>query len=376
MLRRAARFATGWSCAVAALSCDPAPTPRPAASATPIQQQPVKQPPAKPPPARRPLVLFQGACDASGAVPLDERRFAVADDEDSVLRIYDAERGGPPLYTVDVSAGLDLAKKPVKPKDKPPKKPSKKPANKPRKPPETDIEAASVIGERAYWITSHARTKSGKRNPARFKFFATPLPRKQGSHAPVEGPYSGLVDDMLTDPRLAGLGLAEAAERSPTDGGLNIEGMTATPDGKLLLGLRQPVPQNRAVVLTLENPDALLRGEKARFGSPQLLDLGGLGVRALSWWRGSYLIVAGPPGATGPTSRLYRWDGAGSPTQLHDVRFDGLNPEGFFTPETRDAIVVLSDDGAQLIGGTRCKDLKLPEHKRFRGLWLDLAPAR
>jgi len=155
-----------------------------------------------------------------------------------------------------------------------------------------------------------------------------------------------------------------------------------------LLNLGFQLPQRRfahemanlldhGVVQAVEDVQALFAaGDEARFGAPQWLEAGGLGVRALSWWRGSYLIVAGPPGATGPTSRLYRWDGAGSPTQLHDVRFDGLNPEGFFTPETRDAIVVLSDDGAQLIGGTRCKDLKLPEHKRFRGLWLDLAPAR
>jgi hypothetical protein len=39
-------------------------------------------------------VVFEGTCDASGAVPLDARRFAVADDENNVIRIYDAERGG------------------------------------------------------------------------------------------------------------------------------------------------------------------------------------------------------------------------------------------------------------------------------------------
>jgi hypothetical protein len=316
-------------------------------------------------------VHFEGACDASGAVPLDDRRFAVADDEDSVLRIYDAERGGPPLYTVDVSGGLDLAKKAKNPKKKPKNKPERDP--KRRKVPETDIEAATAVGERAYWITSHARTKSGKRDPARFKFFATELPRREGPHPPIGTAYAGLVDDMLADPRLAALGLEQAAERSPADGGLNIEGMTATPDGRLLLGLRQPVPRGRAVVVTLENPDALVHGEKARFGPPQLLDLAGLGVRALSWWHGSYLVVAGP-GATGPASRLYRWDGAGSPAHLQQVRFDALNPEGFFTPEARDAILVLSDDGAELIGGAPCKELESPQRKRFRGLWLGLPP--
>jgi hypothetical protein len=62
-------------------------------------------------------------------------------------------------------------------------------------------------------------------------------------------------------------------------------------------------------VLTLENADGVLHGAKAKFGAPALLDLGGLGVRALSWWRGSYLVVAGS-GSTSPESRLYRWNGS------------------------------------------------------------------
>ena len=52
------------------------------------------------------LVTFEGTCDASGAVPLDARRFAVADDENNVLRIYDAERGGGPLAETDLTPGL------------------------------------------------------------------------------------------------------------------------------------------------------------------------------------------------------------------------------------------------------------------------------
>jgi hypothetical protein len=313
---------------------------------------------------RRPTVHFEGACDASGAVPLDAHRFAVADDEDSVLRIYDAERGGAPLYTVDVSRELGLAEKQRK------KKPKPKRESKRRKPPETDIEAATAIGERAYWITSHARTKSGKRDPARFKFFATLLPTRENAQA-IGTPYTALVDDMLSDPRLARLGLDRAVEVPPAEGGLNVEGLSATPDGKLLIGLRQPVSEGKAIVLTLENADGVVHGAKAKFGAPVLLDLGGLGVRALSWWHGSYLVVAGS-GSTGPASRLYRWDGSTTPQQLSGVSFADLNPEGFFTPEARTEILVLSDDGTRLVGGEPCKELKNVEQKRFRGLWLDL----
>ena len=306
------------------------------------------------------LVVFQGACDASGAVPLDRRRFAVADDEDSVLRIYDAERGGEPLYVVNVADSLDLARKKQKKKKK-----------KRRKHPETDIEAATFIGPRAYWITSHALTKSGKRDPARFRFFATDLPKAEGPRALIGAPYRGLVDAMRADARLAALGIDNASRRSPEQGGLNIEGMTSTPDGKLLLGLRSPVPNGKGVAFTLENPDGVLRGEPPRFGVPHLLDLSGAGIRALSWWRGEYLIIAGGADSSG-VSRLYRWDGSGTPEHVRSAQFGQLNPEGFFTPESRGEILVLSDDGARSVRGRRCKDLDEASEKSFRGQWLEL----
>lgn len=46
----------------------------------------------------------------------------------------------------------------------------------------------------------------------------------------------------------------------------------------------------------------------------------------------------------------------------------------FVTSEARDEILLLSDDGTQLVGGVECKKLKDPSKKRFRGLWVRLAP--
>ena len=54
------------------------------------------------------VIWFEGACDASGAVGIDSRRFLLADDEDNVLRVYDAERGGKPLFEADFSGELGL----------------------------------------------------------------------------------------------------------------------------------------------------------------------------------------------------------------------------------------------------------------------------
>jgi hypothetical protein len=101
-----------------------------------------------------------------------------------------------------------------------------------------------------------------------------------------------------------------------------------------------------------------------------LLDLGGQGVRSLSWWRGSYLIVAGDF-ASGGVSQLYAWDGRKAPVRI-DLDLSGLNPEGFFSPEDRDEIMLLSDDGSVLVDGVECKELDDPARRSFRGRWVRL----
>jgi hypothetical protein len=298
------------------------------------------------------VVTFEGTCDASGAVPIDARYFAVADDESNVLRVYDSEKGGPPIDWVDMTPSLHLKKK---------------------KKPEADLEAATQVGNYALWISSHARTKKGKSQPDRLRFFATSMPTRD-THMKLEGaPYTALLEDMMRDPRLAQFDLARAAERAPQEeGGLNIEGMTATPDGGVLLGFRNPLPKGRALLVTLVNPLDPMHGKPVRFGPPLLLDLDGLGVRSLSWWHGRYLIAAGHY-EHGAVSRLYAWQGDASPPELIVTPpLEDFNPEAFFTPEERGEIMLLSDDGSREIKGERCKDLEDEREMRFRGLWLKL----
>lgn len=305
-------------------------------------------------------VVFEGTCDASGAVPIDARHFAVADDENNVLRIYDAQRGGPPLHADDVSPELLLRAKGRK-----------------RNYPEADLEAATRVGDTALWLSSHARSKSGKEAPARLRYFATRLPRVGEPIQVRHRFYDGLLQDLLADPRLASVALANAAARAPqAKNGLNIEGMTAMPDGRVLLGFRNPVPDGLALLVTLDNPLGPFHGERARFGEPVRLDLGGMGVRGLSFWRGRYLIAAGRHDGGGH-SRLYAWTGPGSrPSELSGAVPPDLNPEAFFTPEERDRIMLLSDDGTRMVDGTPCKKLDDPRRKSFRGVWLRLDAAR
>jgi len=310
--------------------------------------------PAPPPPApARPVVTFEGTCDASGAVELGGGRFLLGDDENNVLRVYDGHRGGGPLQTVDVSAALGL----------PPGK---------KQTPETDIEAATAIPPLAFWLTSHGRKSSGKPDANRFRFFATRT-SEDGQHVQLEGkPYTRLLDDLLAAPQLQAYGLAAAAERAPKqDGGFNLEGMTVREDGKsFLIGFRNPRPEGKALAVTLLNPAEMVKGEPAKLGPAVLLDLGGQGIRSMSRWRSRYLIIGGSPSGN-EGSRLFVWDGkADKPTVVEGADFTGLNPEAFVSYEDEERILILSDDGTQVLDGTECKRLKDSARKRFRGVWV------
>ncbi|MET0386997.1 MAG: DUF3616 domain-containing protein [Polyangiales bacterium] len=301
-------------------------------------------------------VVFHGMCDASGAVVLGGSRFAVGDDEDNVLRVYDSG-GGEPLYMIDVSPALDLPHK--------------------KKTPEADIEAATRFEDHALWLTSHGRNSKGQLQPGRLRFFATTAPA-EGSHlTPVGVPYQGLLEDLLGDAELARFQLAEASELAPKAGGVNIEGMTRRVGGEgVLIGFRNPRPGGKALVVPLLNPLALVRehdAERARLGTPQLVDLGGLGVRSLSQWRGRYLVIAGAMDQEAP-SRLFVWDGADRVQLIADAPLTGFNPEAFVSHDDSEDVLLLSDDGSVEVDGEPCKKLKDRRRKQFRGVWVHVSP--
>ena len=306
-------------------------------------------------------VIFTGMCDASGAVPLSPALFAVADDEDNVLRIYDATRGGRPLSSSDVSSALPIDAVAGKKRS--------------ARHPEIDIEAATRIGDVALWITSHGRSSSGKERPERFFLFGTTAPAGAGALDVVGVPYVSLLDDLAADARFSAFHLPEASTHAPKDpGGLNIEGMTARPDGAILIGFRKPLPAGRALLVPIENPLEVIRGKPARIGDPVLLDLGGLGIRSLSWWRGRYLIMAGPV-AREAAFRLFTWTGEGEAQPVDGVDLRGLRPEAFFIPDDAGRILLLSDDGSESMDGVACKRIQDPNRKRFRGRWIVPPPA-
>jgi len=284
---------------------------------------------AAPPLAAQPATVYHGLCDASAAVALDALHFVVAGDEDNTLHIY--RRGVPDAVAMlPLQAFLGTDK-------------------------ESDLEGAARIGNRIYWIASHGRNASGKVRADRYRFFATDIDTGASTPGlkPAGSASASLLEHMLSSTALKPLRLDEAARRAPeAEGGLNIEGLADTPEGGLLIGLR--------------NPAEALAGRPADFGAALRLDLNKRGVRSIERIGNGYLLVAGPTADSGSFA-LYRWGGPGDAApQLLPQRFDALRPEALIVwPDG--TVQLLSDDGGVESAGIACKDRPAAQ-QRFRSV--------
>jgi hypothetical protein len=312
--------------------------------------------------------FFRGSADASAAVALDDNRFIVSDDEDNVLRIYDFNcPNTEPIRQIDLSSELEVEDDS----------------------PETDIEGATCLNNRIFWITSHGRSKKGNFRESRHRFFAISI--SPGGDVTVDGVYADLTKDLIQYDRKWNLGLKKAIgvdndhinpekvkELAPKVNGLNIEGLCTTADGKkMLIGLRNPRPRvNRrqmALIIPLANPEAVvLDGADAILEPPILIDLDSLGIRSMEYSKtlDTYLIVAGSHkgGSAKSSFVLYACD-------LHNrqpkklTAFADFSPEALFQFPTQSDIILLSDDGSHLIdtpqGPVENKSLPRPQ-RTFR----------
>ncbi len=299
----------------------------------------------------RPL-RYTGMADASGAVAVSSNLFVVADDESNILRLYRTDQGGPPLKEFDFNAFLEVRGKSQ----------------------EADLEGAARLGDRAFWIGSHGRNKNAKERDNRCRLFATDI-HLDGSDVtltPVGRPYKTLLEDLFGDPRFARFRLAEAARHAPKEAeALNIEGLSATPEGHLLMGFRNPVPEGKALLIPLLNPNEVIEGRSGRFGSAIQLDLGGLGIRDLACYEGNYLIVAGPYHGGGPF-HLYRWPGGNAaPERLKTENLGSLHPEAviIYPDAGFKEFQLLSDDGTGDTDGIPNRELPF-SRRSFRSAWV------
>jgi hypothetical protein len=273
-----------------------------------------------------PIRTHHGIRDASAAVTYRRGTtlFLVASDEDQQtthLRLYDTEQDGPPVR--EFALPHDFL--------------SVDPQN-----PEIDLEGATWMGSRIYWIASHSRTRDGEYRPSRHRLFATEL--RKGVPTPVGRVYKTLVQD---------LGLDIETPAAPKEGGLSIEGLSATGEpGELIIGVRSPLIVDKAILITLRNADEVIYpGVEPEFGTPILLDLGGNGIRSIDYWpeRDLYLIIAGPATKTGEDFRLYLWSGS----RVEDLNFDfaglglgpGVSAEGLLIEPASETVYLFFDEG-------------------------------
>jgi hypothetical protein len=270
---------------------------------------------------------YTGMCDASAAVMLDADKFVVANDDDVALRIYSLAKPGEPVSTDprDLREFLKLEKK------------------------KADIEGAARIGNRIYWITSHGTDGDGDPKPDRRRFFATDIvSTKAGiSVAPI-GMGTRNIEALFSTPTGKRYNLKEKAAKPPeSDDGLNIEGLAPGPAGSVLIGFRNPIPHGHALLVTLKNPEALVKDPKTlpQFGNVIELDLGGLGIRSIDTvpGTGDYLIAAGPIN-DGPFA-LYRWRHGKKPDRMNIAMPDDFHPEALMVSLDGKQLHMLSDDG-------------------------------
>jgi hypothetical protein len=301
-------------------------------------------PAAAPGASRADRVTFTGMCEAAAASALDDRRLVVADRAGSVLRVYDV-RGGPPLAVLDLAPWLDDRESP---------------------PEESHIRGGARLGQQTFWLTSHARGRDGRRDPARSRFFATAASAGGDRLEPVGRPDVNLRKELLKLPELSALGKPTRIRGPDQPGGLDLAALAEGPDGRsLLIGFRNPLLKGRALVVSLLNPGETIAGQPPRFGVLQRIDLQGLGVAELFRWRGRYVVVGAPVGAEGG-QRLFLWDGASDRPEPAPVDLAGLHPAAAVAVGGRDRHVLI------LGGGLPCRPTGEGALDQLHAVWVRL----
>lgn len=344
------------------------------------------------------VFLYRGTSDASAAVAVGDEMFVVADDENNVLRVYKVSQTSLPVFSCDLTQFLDIE----------------------MEHPEADIEGATMIGDRIYWITSHGRNRDGKMRPNRYRFFATKVKVQDQNItiSPVGTPCRTLIHSLIKTESMRRLQLDRATrfdatnltekERgnlAPKKNGLNIETLCASANGKIIyIGFRNPRPRSKALVVPLNNPKQVIEKQPPIFAAPLLWDLTGYGIRSMeySYFHKAYFIIAGAHDEK-PGFALYRWSGDeddqpvrvqgqtqmpfcafGKSTQK-DLDKYNFTPEALITFKACDKFLLLSDDGSlpvDVSDPSECMHGKLhkngtclnkyltdPNEKHFRAVW-------
>ena len=203
-----------------------------------------------------------------------------------------------------------------------------------------------------YAITSHSRADDGEQKKSRDKLVRF---RIEGESVLAARVFTGLKAALLAMHPV----LAAAAEIKDvkTGGGLNIEALEIRPDQQcLLIGLRSPLLEHRAIIACVENLAEMFDADQPPrvCDTLQTLDLGGNGIRGLAYFAclDGYLLIAGPVAREPLQFQIWFWSGQpGAPARAVSVpglpgfaRAEGICPALI---DGRQHIVIVNDDGSR-----------------------------
>ncbi|HEY4270080.1 MAG TPA: hypothetical protein VGM94_17995 [Galbitalea sp.] len=282
-----------------------------------------------------------GAADGSSVIDVGGSDMLVADDEDSVIRLYSEVSSGAPIASWDFSSHFGAGN-------------------------ELDLEASVRVGNTIYWSGSMSNTKNAVYQASRNVFFATTI-TGSGDETQLAwaGSYAGLRTELMAWDHANGdaLGLsADCSETAPTlpdiVDGCNLEGLETAPGatGTAYLGFRAPVVQGKALIVPVTNYTSLIGSTagSAHFGDPILLDLGGRSIREIRQGaNGQYLITAGAPDDStveGLGWALYRWNGEAGSAPVELATLPGESGAAGQEAGSFESIVTVPDS---LVEGTR-----------------------
>ena len=305
----------------------------PAIAATPVPASPIETH----------VLAAQPLCEASAILtaPWDAKLDLVADNE-----IDDQ------LYGFDLAKGVPEPKQIVQ---------------MPAKHRPEDIEALALLGDELVVVGSHSRNRDCERQPDRQRIRRLKAP--QGGtveeagfldstpawQEAMEHEGAQCLSTLFTSPPPAKAAevcraFVAAEKRAEQHDGpcetLNVEGAVGTADGRLWLGLRAPLAENRAILLRLVEGVSRLQ-----FDRVVLLDLEGRGIRDLALAGDQLYGLAGPQEDSVAPFALFRGAAAllgGGATAVEILRRDLVtSSEGLLVRGKRAFVVVDGDEPAK-----------------------------
>lgn len=202
-----------------------------------------------------------------------------------------------------------------------------------------------------YALTSHSRTGDGDEKKSRNKLVRFCI---EGERVVQTSVVTSLKPTLMAAHPV--LGQAAVLRDVKNEGGLNIEALEVSPDQQqLLIGLRSPLLNQRAIIARVDNFTAAFdAGAQPSVAALYTLDLDGNGIRGLSYIPalGGYLVISGPVAREQIHFQLWFWSGQPD-APARRVSVPGL--EGFehaegISPAEIDGqsyLLIVSDDGSR-----------------------------